>query len=79
MVFCALARASTSPRASLISFDCLSAVDPVVDVAHTVHQFLRFDAWQEMDGMISVFLSDPLISIERFSTLEMPGSIKEYL
>jgi hypothetical protein len=29
--------------------------------------------------MISVFLSDPLISIERFSTLEMPGSIKEHV
>ena len=29
--------------------------------------------------MISVFLSDPLIPIERFPTLEMPGSIKEHL
>jgi hypothetical protein len=32
-----------------------------------------------MDGMILVFLSDPLISIEHFSTLEMPGSIKEHV
>jgi len=32
-----------------------------------------------MEGMILVFLSDPLISIERFPTLEMPGSIKEHV
>jgi hypothetical protein len=32
-----------------------------------------------MDGMILVFLSDPLISIECLSTLEMPGSIKEHV
>ena len=31
-----------------------------------------------MEEMISAFLSDPLISIECFSTLEMPGSIKEH-
>lgn len=30
-----------------------------------------------MDGMISAFLSDPLISIERFPTLEMLGSMYE--
>ena len=49
MVTCFLIRASTSPRASLISFDCLSAIDPVVDVAPTFHYFLRLDAWQQ-DG-----------------------------
>ena len=32
-----------------------------------------------MDGMILVVLSDPLISIERITTLEMPGSIKEHV
>jgi len=30
-----------------------------------------------MDGMISAFLSDPLISIERFPTLEMLGFMYE--
>ena len=30
-----------------------------------------------MDGIISAFLSDPFISIERFSTLEMIGSMYE--
>jgi hypothetical protein len=37
-------------------------------------------AWmpgRKMDGMISAFLSDPLISIERFPTLEMLGSMYE--
>ena len=29
--------------------------------------------------MTLVFLSDPLISIERFPTLEVPGSIKEHV
>jgi hypothetical protein len=41
-----------------------------------------FCAWmpaRKMDGMISAFLSDPLISIEHFPKLEMPGSIKEHL
>jgi hypothetical protein len=32
---------------------------------------------RKMDGMISAFLSDPLISIERFPTLEMLGSMYE--
>ena len=32
-----------------------------------------------MDGMIVVCLQTPLISIERLSMLEMPGSIKEHV
>ena len=42
-----------------------------------------FCAWmpgRKMDGMISAFLSDTLITIERFPTLETLGSIcKEHL
>jgi hypothetical protein len=41
-----------------------------------------FCAWmpgRKMDGMISAFLSDPLISIHCFPKLEMLGSIKEHL
>ena len=72
-------RASTSPRASRISFDCFSAIDLAVDVAHTVHHFLRLDARQE-DGRNDFGISiRPLISIARFSTVEMPGSIKEHV
>jgi len=33
---------------------------------------------RQMDGAISVFLSDPLISITRSLTVEMPGSTKEH-
>ena len=40
-------RASTSPRASRISFDCFSAINLAVDAAHTFHHFLRLDVWQE--------------------------------
>jgi hypothetical protein len=32
-----------------------------------------------MDNAMLVFPSDPLISIERFPLVEMPGSIKEYV
>ena len=49
MVPSTIVRVSTNPCASLISFDCLSAIDPLVDVAHTFDHFLRLDAWQE-DG-----------------------------
>lgn len=39
--------ASTNLRASLISFDYLSATDLLVDVAHTFYHFLHSDTWQE--------------------------------
>ncbi len=40
-------RASTSLRAYRISCDCFSAINLVVDVAHTIHHFLRLDPWQK--------------------------------
>lgn len=40
-------RASTSLRAFRISCDYFSAINLVVDVAHTIHHFLRLDPWQE--------------------------------
>jgi hypothetical protein len=49
MVPSAVVRASTSPRAFRISFECFSAINLAVDVAHTFHHFLRLNTWQE-DG-----------------------------
>jgi hypothetical protein len=46
-----------------------------------IHSII-FCAWMpgsKMDGMIFVLLSDPLITIECFYTLEMAGSLKEHL
>ena len=78
MVLFTFIRASTSPRASRISFDCFSAINLAVDVAHTFHHFLRLDPRQE-DGRNDCGISiRPLISIARFSMLEMPGSTKEH-
>jgi hypothetical protein len=72
MVSCILKRASTSLCASCISFDCFSALNLAVDVAYTFRHVLRIEPRRKMDVMILVFLSDPLISIKRFPTLEMP-------
>ena len=47
MVLSTSIRASTSLRVSRISFDCFSAINLVVDVAHTIHHFLRLEIWQE--------------------------------
>jgi len=49
-------RASTSPRASRISFECFSEINHAVDVARTFHHFLRLDTWQE-DGRNDVGIS----------------------
>jgi hypothetical protein len=69
---------NTSLRAPRTLFHCSSAINFLVVFAHTVDVVLRLVAMQE-DGRNAVFLSDPLIPIERFPTLEMPGSIKEHL
>jgi hypothetical protein len=79
MVFCAFVRASTTPRA-VPSYSIVSARLFLEDVL--LIRSIIFCAWmpgRKMDGMISAFLSDPLISIEHFPKLEMPGSIKEHL
>ena len=79
MVLSTVIRASTSPRAPRISFDCFSAINLAVDIDHTFHHFLRMDARQE-DGRNDFGISiRSLISITRFSTVEMPGSIKEHV
>ena len=62
-----------------ILLDCLSAI--VLEDVLLIRSII-FCAWmpgRKMDGMISAFLSDSLISIEHFPKLEMPGSIKEHL
>ena len=79
MVPSTVIRASTSPRAFRFSFDGFSAIDLAVDVAHTFHHFLRLDARQE-DGRNDFGISIRPPHLHRaFSTLEMPGSIKEHV
>jgi hypothetical protein len=54
----------------------LSAIDSLGCAAHTFHHILCMDAWQKDGGNdFGISLSDTLITIERFPTLEMPGSI----
>ena len=68
MVLCSSIRASITPRAPRYVLDCLSAIDLAVEVAQTFHYFLGLHHGWKMDGMIFVFQSDILISIEQTFT-----------
>ena len=69
MVLCSPERARITPRAPLGLLDYLSTIDLAVEVAQRFHYFLRLHHGSKMNGMIFVFKSDVLISIEQSFTL----------
>lgn len=78
MVFYAFVRASATPHGS-ISFDRTQRVDPSGCIAYTFHHILCVGVRQK-DGRNDFSTSTrPLIFIERFPALEIPGSVKEHL
>ena len=80
MVVCVLVRASTTPRALLVVFDCRSAIGLAVDVAQMFHYFLRLNTWQE-DGRNDFGLSirPPHLLLSMLSRWRCQVAIKEHV